>query len=129
MVDPVVRGDHRIRIQSGDDVVDNLFLRESQLGRMHTIDLQPDRRIIQVLRNVDLADSWKLPDAGGKILRHVERLFQISCADLKVYWSRSTHIEDGVYHGTAGKECPNIRVFRRNLLPDAPYVIEAAGFV
>ena len=64
VIDPVVGRDHDVRIQRGDDVVDNLFLGESEFGGMHAVDIHADGRIVHVLRNVDLADAGKFANAA-----------------------------------------------------------------
>ncbi len=69
MIHPVVGRDHGVRIQRGNDVVDDLLLAQPQFRGVDAIDFQPDRRIVHILRNVNLADSGKLANARRQILR------------------------------------------------------------
>ncbi len=108
IIHPVVRRDHRVRIQRGDDVVDNVLLRQAQFARVHAIDIQTNRWIVHVLRNIDLAHAWKFSNAACQILSDVVSGSQIAGVHLNVDRSRHAGIENRVHHGPALEEGANI---------------------
>ncbi len=68
MVHPVVGRDHGVRVERGDDVVDDLLLGKAEFGGMDAIDFEADGRIVHVLRNIDLADARQFADLRGQVL-------------------------------------------------------------
>jgi len=52
-----------------NDVVDDVFLREPKFARMYPVDVQPDGRIVHVLRDIDLADPGERANPPRQILR------------------------------------------------------------
>ena len=87
-VDPIVGGDHVVRIERGNDIVDYIFLRESQLAGVHAVYIEPQSGIVHVLRNVDLADAFHFTNAIGQRLCDAVDLVQIRAANLYVNGSR-----------------------------------------
>ena len=53
-IDPEAGRDHLIGGQRGDDVVDHFALVEAQLAGAHAVDIELQRRIVDVLRNEDV---------------------------------------------------------------------------
>ena len=66
VIHPVVRGDHGIGIQRGDDVVHDLLLGKAEFRGMDAIHLEAHGRIIHVLRYVDLADARQFSNLRGQ---------------------------------------------------------------
>ena len=56
-VDPVAGRDDAVRGERSDDVVDHILRREPDERRAFAINVQPQAGILQVLRNVDIADA------------------------------------------------------------------------
>ena len=122
IIHPIIRRDHDVRIQRGDDVVDDVLLRKPQFPGMHAIDVQADGWIVHVLRNIDLAHAGKLANAARQILRDVVSGSQIAGVDLDVDRSGLPLIEDRVLHGPALEEGAHIGEFRGEFVLDAIHV-------
>ena len=56
-IHPEARGDHLIRRERRDHVVHDLALVEAEIGGALAIDVEPQRRVVDVLRDVDVADA------------------------------------------------------------------------
>src|SRR5208283_3687612 len=63
VIHPVVGRDHGVRVQGGDDVVDDFLGTQSQLRGVNTVHVQPDSRVIHVLRDVYLSDAGQPAEA------------------------------------------------------------------
>ena len=66
-IDPNVGRHHLVRGERGDDVLHYLLLAQSQFAGARAVHLQPQRRIIEVLRNVSIRHTADLPDLAGEI--------------------------------------------------------------
>ena len=93
---------------------------------MHAVDIQANRRVIHILRNVDLADSRQLMEAAGKILRRAVSKVQIARVDLHVDGRGHARIEDGVHHRAALEKGADIGKFGGQIVLDLFHVIQAA---
>ena len=56
---PVIRGNHGVRIEGGDNVIYHNLLSQSQLPGMHPINVQPNSWIIHILWNIGFAHSGR----------------------------------------------------------------------
>ena len=74
VVHPVIRRDHGVGVQRGDDVVHDLLLAQAQFRGVNPVDVEAQRRIVHVLRNVDFADARQAADALRQHLRGAEGL-------------------------------------------------------
>src|SRR6267154_6517390 len=83
-IDPVVRSDHAIGSQRGDDVVHDFFLRETQLAGLLAVDIQLQRGIIDVLGNQHVADATEPPRWLRNLRCHRVNLIEIVSAHLYV---------------------------------------------
>ena len=93
----------------------SFWLRPSSAG-VHAIDIQPQRRIVHVLRNIDLAHAGQLADAAGQILRDVVSRSEIAPVDLNVDRRGHARVENGVHHRAALEERANIGEFGGQLV-------------
>ena len=59
-IHPVIGGDHIVRIERGDDIIDYVFLRQPQLTCVHAVYVKPQRWVVHILRDEDLADAVHL---------------------------------------------------------------------
>src|SRR5579872_3226120 len=97
-IDPVIGGDHRVRVQGGDHVVYHVFLRQSQLGCMHSVHVHAQCGIVQVLRDVDFTYTRQTADLGCQILCHSVDLMQIGTAHLHIDRRGHAHIKHRIHH-------------------------------
>ena len=67
-IDPVAGRDHAVRGERGDDVVDHFLLIQAELAGAGPVDVQSERWVVQVLRNVGIRDSAYRADLRGKLL-------------------------------------------------------------
>src|SRR5580700_181042 len=125
-IDPIVGGDHVVRIERGNDVVDYILLRKSQLTGVHSVYIEPQSRIVHILRNVDLADTMHFANAIGQSLRDAIDLGQVRAAHLHIDGSWRTRIQNGVVHRAAGKECANVGKLAGHCLLHPVHIFEAA---
>ena len=124
VVYPVIRCDHVIGVQRGDDVVHYVLLRQTQLARMHPVDIQPDAGIVHILRDIDFTHIMERPEALGQVLRQSKVILHVRAADLHIDRSGHAHIDDRVHHRSALEEGANVRVLCRDGVSDARNVIE-----
>ena len=96
---------------------------------MHPVYIQAQRRIIHVLRNVDLTDARQPPDLAGQVLRDPVALLQLRTAHLHIDGRRHPHVQDRVYHRAAGEESPNLRIVLVQFILHLLHVIETAALV
>ena len=54
-IDPVAGGNHPVRGQGGDDVIDHFFLAESDQTGPLAVDIDAQRWIVNILRNQNVA--------------------------------------------------------------------------
>ena len=73
-IDPQAGGDHLVRSQRGDDVGDNFFLTEPEFARPHAVDVELQRRLIEILRDEYVGHAVDLPD----LAREIEREFVVA---------------------------------------------------
>ena len=66
-IDPVAGRDHLVRGQRGDDIVHHFLLAEAQLAGANPVNLEPQGRVIDILRNVDLAHARQVADLTRQI--------------------------------------------------------------
>ena len=125
-IDPIIGRDHVVGIERGDDVVHYIFLRQPQLARMYAVHVEPQRGVVHVLRNVDLADAMHLAKTSGQILRDAINLIQIGAADLHVDWRGHSHVQNGIHHRATGKKRSNIRKLAGHRLLHAVHIFETA---
>ena len=125
-IDPIIWGNHVIGIERGDHIVHHIFLRQAQLTRVYAIHVEAKRRIVHILRNVDLADAVQLPKAARQGLGDAINLVQIRAADLHVDGSGRARIQNGIDHGTAGKKCAYIRILARHRLLHPVHICKTA---
>ncbi len=53
-VDPDTRRNHQIRSERRDHVRHDFFFAQAEFAGVHAIDIQPQRRIVEILRNKDI---------------------------------------------------------------------------
>ncbi len=68
-IDPIIGGDHVVGIERSDDVIHHIFLCQAQLTGVYAVYIEPQSRVVHVLRNIDLADAVHLAKASGQVLR------------------------------------------------------------
>src|ERR1700722_1184929 len=128
-IDPVARGDHHVRSECGDQVVDHFLRSEAELRGAIAIHVYLKSGIIHVLRDVDIGYAFRSPDLAGQILRDFVIGFQIHAAHLHVNRCGHALIQHCVDQTTRLK----IRAELRKLCRDAPayfvHVDETAGAV
>src|ERR1700744_2623131 len=56
-VDPQIWGDHLVRRKGSDDIRQYLFFSQPQFRRMQSINVDAQRRIVEILRNEDVSHS------------------------------------------------------------------------
>ena len=83
-IDPVVWRDHAVGSERGDDVVDDLFLRKAEQSGLFAVDVQFQSRIIDVLRNEDVADGFQRAHRLGNFRGDSIDFVEIVSADLNV---------------------------------------------
>ena len=102
-IDPVAGRDDAVGGERGDDVVDDIFGREADERGALAIDVELQAGILEVLRDVDIADARE----AAQLLRDVLRLGEggglIVGADLNIERRGQALIHDGVDE-TAGLE-------------------------
>ena len=77
-------GDHGVGIERGDDIVDDFLLGQAKLTSVYAVDVRAEPGIVQVLRNVNLANPWQASYAARQVFCHVVGLLQVPSADLDV---------------------------------------------
>ena len=66
-IDPVARRDHLVRSERGDHVADHFALIESELAGARAVHIEPQRRIVDVLRNENIGDTVDRRICGGQV--------------------------------------------------------------
>ena len=96
-IDPVARRDHLVRGQRRDDVGDDFAFAEAQLRGARPVDIEPQSGIVEILRDVDVADAGQLTDSCRQRLRDLEIGFEIRAAHLHVDRRRQSQIQHRVH--------------------------------
>ena len=110
VIHPVVRRDHGVRIQRGDDVVDDFFLRQAEFAGMHAVDIHAQRR-----DNSCPAECRPRPRRAscGSARPDPARRCKLRCRSRLVTCTSigagMPDVEDGVHHGAALEEGAHIR--------------------
>ena len=111
-IDPDIRRDHLIRSERGDDVLDDFLFAQSQFAGARAIDVELQRGIVEILRNVDIGDAVDLPDLTGKVERGLVAGLQIRAAHLHVdgrgsprFSTASTRLPEEKYAASSGISC------------------------
>src|SRR5438270_13807971 len=102
-INPIIRCDHAVGSERGDDVVDDFFLGEAKEAGFFTIDVEFEGGVVDVLGNENVVDVFDLAYGLGKLGGGVVDTAEIVAADLNVDGRGKAEIDDRV-HQAAGLE-------------------------
>ena len=128
-IDPIARRDHRVRGQRGDEVAHYFLLGEAELARSHAIDVQLQRGIIDVLRDIGIAHAGDFANLPGKLERRVVGLGQIIARDLHIDRRRHAHAEHRVDQAAGLEVGGQLRHLLGDALAHHRHILIAADLV
>ena len=102
-VHPIAWRNHLIGSQRGDDIANDFFFVQAKLGGAQPVNVQLERRIIDVLRYEHVADAGQRPGFSGDVRRDFMGALQVVAGDLNVQRRGHSQIQNGV-HKSAGLE-------------------------
>jgi len=70
-INPDGWGDHLVRCECGDDVRDNFFFGEAEFARSHAIDGNTKGWIVEILRNINIGNTFDATQLRSHLLRRV----------------------------------------------------------
>src|SRR6185436_8781590 len=114
--------DHEIRGERGDDVADDLFLRDAELGGLHAVDLEVQGWRVDVLRNEHVVDAGQCADLCRELRCGGICGGDVSAAYLDVDRRRQTQIQDGIDQSTGLKVRGQLRKLSANAFAHAVHV-------
>src|SRR6185437_7585898 len=126
---PVAGRDHAVGGERGDDVVNDLALIEPQLRGALAVHIELERGVVQVLRDVYVADAAQAADLPGQGPRHLAVLAEVGAGDLDVNGRGQALVQDGVHHGSGLKKPAQFRQLGLQGGAHAVHVARAADLV
>ena len=64
-IDPDIRRDHLVRGERGDDVLDDFLFAQPELAGARAVDVELQRGIVEILRNVGIRNAADLRGSAG----------------------------------------------------------------
>ena len=128
-IDPIIRRDHAVRSESGDDVVDDFLLRKTEEARFLPVNVEFEGRVVDVLGNQHVVYVLELAHGLSKLRSGVVDRVEVVAADLNVDWRGQTKIDHRVDQAAGLKVSAELREFLAQLLADPAHVFIAADFV
>src|SRR5689334_8447125 len=95
-IDPDVGRDHLIRRKGGNDVLYDLLFAEPQLSGASPVDFEPQRRIIEVLRDIRVRDSANSSNLFRQVERGLVAGLKVGPAHLNVDRGGKSQVQDGI---------------------------------
>ena len=71
----------------------HFLLAQAELARPHAVDVEFQRRLVQILRNENVRDTGDLADFSRQIERELIVGLQVGAGDLDVDRGRQTHVQ------------------------------------
>ena len=128
-VDPVAGGDHGVRSQRGDQVVDDFLRIQAQFAGPGAIHIHLQRGIIHILRNVDVRNSGNRAELPRQILRDAIVALQVRAAHLNIDRRGRALVEHRIHQAAGLKISPQLRNLRGDARAHPVHVDEAADLV
>src|ERR1700731_4801938 len=95
-IDPVTGGDHAIGRECSNHVIDDFVRREAESPSHFPVNVKLDARIVQVLRNENVAHTSNASNLGCYVSRYVMSLLLIVAADLNIDRSWQAQVHDRI---------------------------------
>ncbi len=125
-VNPIARRNHLVGSQRRDDVANNFFFVQAELGSAQPVNVQLQCWIIHVLRHEHIADARQRPGLLGNVRRDFVGAVHVIAGDLNVQRRGHSQIQDRV-HKTAGlKISGDLRQILFQPRPHQVHVLKAA---
>src|ERR1700731_4821273 len=128
-IDPVIRRDHAVRSEGGDDVVDDFFLRETEETGLPAVNVELQGRVIDILGNQNVADAPESANKRSDLCRCGVNAAEIVAANLYVNGRGQAEIDDRIDEPARLKVGAELRELLAKLPAHAPHVLVAADRV
>src|SRR6266705_2769640 len=121
-IDPIIRGDHAVGSEGGDDVVYDFLLRKTEEARFFPVNVEFEGRVVDVLGNQHVVYVFELAHGLSKLRSGVIDRVEIVSADLNVNRRRQTKIDHSVDQAAGLEIGAELREFLAQLFPDATHI-------
>src|SRR5689334_16574107 len=108
-IDPIIRSNHAVGSERGDDIVHDFLLGEAQEAGFFAVHVEFERRVIDVLRNEHVIHIFELAHGLGEVRGGVVNLVEIVAANLNINGCRQAEIDYGVHQATGLKVSAELR--------------------